>query len=94
MGPSDFVHKVLVSGIAFTVITAVVMMGIAYVGYSSEVMHANLRRILTSGLVILFLIGAVAGALIYFPQQVSATLNALGVMVTQTIDSLSAMASR
>lgn len=83
MGPSDIVHKVLVSGIAFTVIVAALLMAIAYVGYSSEVMHANLRRIMSSGLVIICLIGAIAAVFIFFPHQV-ATI----------VDSLSAMASR
>ena len=83
MGPSEFVHKVLVSTIAFTVIVAVLMMGIAYVGYSTEVVHSNLRRILTSGLVIVCLIGAIAGIIIYFPHQVALV-----------IDTLSAFASR
>lgn len=68
MGPSDFVHKVLVSSIAFTVIAAALMMGIAYVGYSSDVMHANLRRIMSGGLVIVCLLGLAAGLFIFFPQ--------------------------
>jgi hypothetical protein len=68
MGPGDFVHKVLISGIAFTAIAAVLMMGIAYIGYSSEVMHANARRIMSSGLLVLFLIGGAAVVMIFFPH--------------------------
>lgn len=77
MVPSDFVHKVLVSAIAFTVIAAVLMMGIAYVGYSSEVMHSNLRRILSGGLVVVCLIGAVAAMMIFFPHQAALIFDLL-----------------
>ncbi len=77
MGPSEFVHKVLVSSIAFTVIVAVMMMGIAYVGYSTDVVHSNLRRILTSGLIIVCLIGAVAAVLIFFPHSVALVIDTL-----------------
>lgn len=68
---SDFLQKAMVSGIAFTALAAVLMMGIAYIGYSSDVMHSNLRRIMTGGLFIICVIGAVAAGLIYFPNEMS-----------------------
>lgn len=82
MNPSEFVHRVLVSSIAFTVIVAVLMMGIAYVGYSTEVVHSNLRRILTSGLVIVCLIGAIAAIFIFFPHQVALVIDTLSALAS------------
>jgi hypothetical protein len=82
MGPSDFVHKVLVSSIVFTVIAAALMMGIAYVGYSSDVMHANLRRIMSSGLVIVCVIGIAAGLYVFFPHQAKGVLDTLAAMAS------------
>lgn len=83
MGPGDFVQKVLISGIVFTVIAAALMMGIAYIGYSSEVMHTNLRRIMTGGLAIVCLVGAVAVLIIFFPH-----------LLAQFVDSVIAFVSR
>jgi hypothetical protein len=82
MGPSEFVHKVLVSSIAFTVIAAAMMMGIAYVGYSTDVVHSNLRRILTSGLLIVCLIGAVAAVIIFFPHQIALVIDTLSALAS------------
>lgn len=73
----DFLQKAVVSGIAFTVLAAALMMGIAYVGYSSEVMHSNLRRIMTGGLFIVVLLGAVAGLFIYFPHQAAGVIDGI-----------------
>lgn len=82
MGPSDFVHKVLVSSIAFTVVAAALMMGIAYVGYSSDVMHANLRRIMSGGLFIVCLLGLAAGVFIFFPQQAHNVMATIAAFAT------------
>jgi hypothetical protein len=59
------------------------MMGIAYVGYSADTARSNQRRILSSGLVVVCLIGAAAAVFIFFPHQVALV-----------IDTLSAFASR
>jgi len=83
MGPGEYVQKVLISGIAFTVIAAALMMGIAYIGYSSEVMHSNLRRIMTGGLALVCLLGAAAALIIFFPH-----------LMAQFIDSIAAFVSR
>ena len=75
MGPKDFAHNLLVGGVAFVSVVAVLMLLLAYFGYRSEVMGGNVRRSLTTIAVLLVLMGAVAAVVLLFPERVRAAYD-------------------
>jgi hypothetical protein len=68
MGPGGIGSRILAECIAFTGLAAIFILMVAYIGYSSEVMAANWKRLFASLIFLLFAASVAVTTSILFPE--------------------------